>query len=372
MKKYWKYTDGTARWKYNSPFENWLSYRADNSEFMKILYVAFYRIIDGKFYKNGLKFIDKEIDTFVSLGGVIPFSRKRLVRDMVYSLHRFGAMFNEYFLYEFYNKNVFGRNEYICDKERYDYYRMMNKDENIELFDNKGKTYELFKEFYAREFLSITSIAQKDEFIKFAEKNKEIIIKPLSSSGGRNIFKCSVTKENASETFDKILKDGPFVAEEIIIQSEEMAKFHPASLNTVRVSTVLSGGKAEIFAPFIRIGRGGSVVDNTSSGGVFANVDEKTGIVVSKAVSKKGETFCVHPDTYIPIIGFQIPEWDKAIELVTKLAQVVSSNRYTAWDIAHTPKGWVMVEGNARGEFTSQMPDKKGRKNQLMELIKNK
>ena len=39
--KYWKYTDGNARWKYDSSFENWLAKCADNNEIMKMLYVLF-------------------------------------------------------------------------------------------------------------------------------------------------------------------------------------------------------------------------------------------------------------------------------------------------------------------------------------------
>ena len=70
--KYWKYTDGTARWKYDSPFENWLSRRADESEWMKALYVGFYRLIDGAFYRGGLPFIDREIANFQQLGGTLP------------------------------------------------------------------------------------------------------------------------------------------------------------------------------------------------------------------------------------------------------------------------------------------------------------
>ena len=37
---------GTAIWKLDTPFENWLSYRADKSEFLKKLYVLYYKIFD--------------------------------------------------------------------------------------------------------------------------------------------------------------------------------------------------------------------------------------------------------------------------------------------------------------------------------------
>ncbi len=368
-KKYWKFTDGTARWKYDSPFENYLSHLADHNEFMKMLYVLFYRIIDGSFYKNGLKFIDNEIENFTKRGGKLVVSRKKTIRDMVYSLHRFGAMFDEYFLYEFYNKNVFGREEYICDKYRYDYYRLMNKDENRQFFDDKGKTYQLFKEFYKRDVLSVESREQREAFLEFIKKHTKVIIKPLASSGGRNVRKCEINSEESEELFEILLGEGPFVIEELVIQTEAMAQFHPASLNTVRVPTIVTRKGTAIFAPYFRTGRGDSIVDNGFAGGILAAVDEESGIITSLGTNEKGEQFLKHPDTQVPILGFQLPEWDKAVELVTKLSKVIPDNRYAAWDIAHTKQGWVMIEGNARGQILSQMADKKGRKKQLFELI---
>lgn len=367
--KYWKYTDGTARWKYDSPFENWLSRRADESEWMKALYVGFYRLIDGSFYRGGLPFIDREIANFQQLGGTLPWPRKRIVRDMVYSLHRFGAMFNEYFRYEFYLKNAAGRDEYICDKARYDYYRRMNRTENLPIFDDKGKTYQYFGAFYGREVLAVESAAQKADFAAFVCRHASVMIKPLGSSGGRNIRKLTIAPEAADTFFDETLAKGPFIAEEVIVQAPELAQFHPASLNTVRLPTITVGEEVHVFGPFLRLGTGGSVVDNAFAGGCFACIDEETGIVSSPACSKSGQVFLKHPDTDLPIIGFRLPEWDKAVALAAQLAAVVPDNHYAAWDLAYSDKGWVMVEGNARGEFVMQMPDKVGRKRRLLALI---
>lgn len=369
MKKYWRYTDGTARWKYDSPFENWLSHRADHSECMKFLYVGFYRLFDKTFYEKGLPLAERAIDTFLQSGGKLPFSRKKAVRDMVYSLHRFGTMFNEYFLFEFYNKNVYGRETFICDKRRYEYYRLMNKDENIQLFDNKQETYRLFHPYYKRALLTVESAEQLDAFITFVKEHPTVIIKPLASSGGRGVHKRTVSQEGAQAVFRELLKSGAFIVEEAVVQSNIMAQFHPSSLNTVRVPTIIANGKARVFAPFFRMGSGGSVVDNAFGGGIFAAVDETTGIVISPAVNKNGQSFIKHPDTGATIIGFQLPEWDKAVALVQELATVVKGNRYTAWDLAYTDNGWVMIEGNARGEFVGQMASKVGRREDLMQLI---
>ncbi len=370
MKTYWRYTDNAARWKYDSPFENWLSHRADHNEWVKCLYVGFYRLFDRGFYQKGLPLVEREIDTFLQSGGKLPFSRKKTVRDMVYSLHRFGTMFNEYFLFEFYNKNVYGRETFITDKRRYEYYRLMNKDENLQLFNNKWETYRLFQPYYKRAVMVVESADQLDAFVVFVKEHPTVIVKPLEGTGGRNVHKRDVPQECAQEVFHELLASGAFVVEEVVVQSDIMAQFHPASLNTVRVPTVVTGGKAQVFAPFFRMGSGGSVVDNAFSGGIFATVDETTGIVISQAVNKSGQSFIKHPDTGVTIMGFQLPEWDKAVAFVQELATVVKGNRYTAWDLAYTDNGWVMIEGNARGEFVGQMADKRGRLAQLMELIK--
>ena len=211
----------------------------------------------------------------------------------------------------------------------------MNETQNLDIFNNKGKTYELFKSYYGREILCVDSVEQKACFVEFAKKHKTLMIKPIDGTGGKNVSKIYIENDNVEKIFDEVFSDGGFVAEEVIVSSKEMAKFHPKSLNTVRVPTIISKGKVEVFGPFIRLGTGESIVDNAFSGGIFACVDEKTGVVVSKACNKKGQYFIKHPDTDEMIVGFQLPDWDEAIALVSKLAQVVKGNRYTGWDLAH-------------------------------------
>ena len=46
--------------------------------------------------------------------------------------------------------------------------------------------------------------------------------------------------------------------------------------------------------------------------------------------------------------------------LVKQMAQVIPSVRYVGWDVALTPNGWVMIEGNDKGQFVWQVADRKG------------
>ncbi len=364
---------GTAVWKIDTHFENWLAKKADKSEFFKRLYVLYYKIFDRKYYSKGLQMIDSAIADFRKCNDEIylRLSRKALVRDMIYTLHRFGADFQEYFVFEFYNRNTFGREEFITNKLRYKYYHMLNNDENFFLFEDKKKTFEIFGEFYGRDVLPVDSEESKEAFLEFCKKHPTFMYKPVGGAEGRGIQKITVdSSEQAESFFNDSIGKGRFLAEEMIAQDERMSALHKESVNTVRVPALICKGEVKIFHPFLRIGMGNAVVDNNGFGGIAASVDAETGIVYTRGLTKKGHWYIKHPDTNAQIVGFQLPEWDSAIALAKKLTPMVEGTRYIAWDFALTEKGWVVVEANALGGVCPlQGQDKIGRKYELLELI---
>lgn len=152
-------------------------------------------------------------------------------------------------------------------------------------------------------------------------------------------------------------------------RNEVRASLHPQSVNTVRISTLKIGGKIHIIHPFFRVGRGEDVVDNAAKGGIFGVIDKETGIV-TRACDELGNRYVVHPDTKKPIVGFSIPQWEVAVDLSLKLAKVVPESVFTGWDLALTDKGWVMVEGNSRGQFICfQMATQNGFRKELEGLL---
>ena len=167
MKKI-KSKDGIAGWKIDSPIERFLAKKADNNLFGKKLYVLFYQIFDKPYYNKGLKLIEKTMNEFCDKDIL---QNKVLcneyIIDMIYSLHRFGCMFDEYFLYDFYHKNTPGRLEYITDKIRYNYYEKFNGYNHLALFNDKLKTYELFKKYYHRNVIGIYSLDDKSNLDSF-------------------------------------------------------------------------------------------------------------------------------------------------------------------------------------------------------------
>ena len=59
--KYFTVAESISRWKIDTPFENWLGRKADNSNIWKRLYVLYYRLFDRIYYKKGLELAKREI-----------------------------------------------------------------------------------------------------------------------------------------------------------------------------------------------------------------------------------------------------------------------------------------------------------------------
>lgn len=138
------------------------------------------------------------------------------------------------------------------------------------------------------------------------------------------------------------------IVEEIIVQAEEMAKFHPESVNTIRFVTFYHNEIINKICAIIRIGRGGSIVDNACAGGIYAPIDLETGIVETAGTDFNLNKYIHHPYTIAQILGAQIPKWKELNELVKEIVKVVPQMKQVGWDFALTDNGWVMVEGNGR------------------------
>lgn len=279
-------------------------------------------------------------------------------------------MFDEYFLYDFYHKNIQGRLEYITDKIRWDYYSKLNGYDNLDLFNDKLKTYEVFKAYCNRKVCGIYSMDDIQILSNCFNSDDNVIVKPINSSGGRGV---QITKYNELN-IENLLCDFPdgIILEEVLQNHKEFLKFNESSLNSVRVATIRLDTEVVVSFAYARFGRKGSCVDNAFLGGIIANVDIETG-VITNAKDEKGKEYIYHPDSNCRFIGYEIPMWEEAKALVKELAQVIPENRYTGWDIAFIKDGeigkWVMIEANPRGQFVSQIATGKGIRREIDYLI---
>ena len=332
-------------------------------------YMKFRREVLGRNRKNAIAAIEK-----FGKGDLPDAEKKAMVEDMLRCARKDSFTFDDYFQLQLWRMSDAERHEYISDSERVLICERMNRPENQKIFDDKALTAEVFRKYYQRETLGFRSGKDLDRIKAFLTGRKAVIAKPLSSACGKGVSIVTVDGDVNRIAEDLIASycSGIFaggILEELVIQDDRMKAAHPQSVNTVRVPTIRLNDRVVIFHPYYRVGRGGSVVDNAGAGGIICAVDAETGLVVG-AADELGIHYTVHPETGAPRIGFQIPEWEAAVKLARELAMVIPTNRYTGWDLALTDKGWVLIEGNARGQFVCQIPLKHGFRQEIEGYLK--
>ncbi|MBQ9756843.1 MAG: hypothetical protein IJW15_00275 [Clostridia bacterium] len=340
-----------------------------NNRAIRYLY---YTVVGGVLKRNKLKKVAAKTLCDFGVSFENENAKEKYINDMVNTYARYGFGFAEYLCLRFGEKSKTERLQFVADWEHLGYACTLNNHKNDELFDNKWKTYGKFKEFYGREVVFFDNENQFEQFKEFVSSHLKFIIKPLDLSCGRGIQ--IIKSEDYDWTKEKFVSmlteyNGRFIMEELIVQVEEIAKLHPASVNTVRVPTVRMDDETLIITPFFRVGQNGKHVDNGGAGGIICAVNAETGCVFG-AADENGNTFTTHPQTQEQLIGFQLPRWDEAKNLVKQLVNVIPDNRYTGWDLALTDSGWVLVEANRRGQFLWQIPSQIGFRSEINSILK--
>ncbi|MCL2767975.1 MAG: hypothetical protein FWE49_04550 [Synergistaceae bacterium] len=270
----------------------------------------------------------------------------RLRTDIQSCKKDFGADISDYFTLGFEQKNSEERKKYITEESRFRYYEVLNKDEDIEIFHDKYRTYEIFKPFYLREVVLINDESDRDKYYDFITKHPDFVVKTCRGASGTGVSVVNVEKGKEDSAFRKLAQKMPLILEERIVQKDTMAALHPESINTCRITTVLLNDGCHILNPAVRIGRGSGIIDNAGAGGLFAPVDVESGKILQDAFDIYGLRYSKHPESNIVFSSFIVPEWEEALALAEKLCRVIPTTRYTGWDLALSDKGWMMVEGN--------------------------
>lgn len=301
--------------------------------------------------------------------------------DMIYCLLRYGSYYDEYFLFDFEGKDNAYRSSFITESVRMSYYPRMNQPKNTGMLENKFSTYRKFQDYFKREMLQIRSTykitdERLSEFEAFVTRHPSFVVKPIYASYGNGFRIVIISEYESPADAYRVLHKRGVVVEELIVQDPEMGILHPQSVNTLRIPTVISRdeqGEEQVYLynPTLRVGKNGSVIDNTSSGGICALIDKETGLLYTDGADKRGNYYERHPDTGVAFKGFRIPQWEEAVALVKEAALQVPGNHYTGWDLALSEgRGWCMVEANCHAQMSGmQFVPRVGRKPELENLI---
>jgi hypothetical protein len=184
---------------------------------------------------------------------------------------------------------------------------------------------------------------------------ERLILKPIFGHGGNGI--CILEQDDYGIIVHTPSSDLPLsdfqlecsvVVQQFIKQDPRIAAIWPSSVNTIRVVTLLqpSGDVLNVTAS-MRFGVGKAYVDNWSAGGVSIGVDLKTGKLRKVAYDKRGNQYLRHPSSQVLFEGFQIPEWQRVLELAHRVQRGLPFCRMLGLDICLDEQGDpILIEIN--------------------------
>jgi len=294
--------------------------------------------------------------------------------DMISCGFKYQAGYEDYVLFDFANVPKDRRETYLTRGGNNTLIKELNDPAYRRNFDDKAKFLTNFSEYAKRKHFDLRR-AKKDDFISWAKTQDTFMAKVVDGDGGKGINKFKVSLiEDMDALYVELLKNEMYIIEETVIQHEKMASLNPSSINTIRVYTVFNKESRKIYAPFafVRVGRGG-FVDNYHSGGMTSKVDIPTGKILFPCADRNNDVYETHPITGVSFVGFEIPMWEEVIDMCIHAAMKITKIGYVGWDVAITPDGPLLIEGNTYPGYDIPqnplfLPDKVGIK-PIMEKI---
>lgn len=184
-------------------------------------------------------------------------------------------------------------------------------------------------------------------------RRKSIFIKPIDLNGGKNSFAINMNEISDDEKLKKsydLLNSGKFIYQEKLKQHRDINRIYSQSINTVRVHSLYNQEKdeVELISALMRFGKDGVEVDNGSAGGLYVAVDLNNWRLIGNGknyYSNGGTIFKSHPNSNTFFNGFELPFKEEVYPLIDK-AHRLFPNKMIGWDLAFTPDGITIVEGN--------------------------
>ena len=194
-----------------------------------------------------------------------------------------------------------------------------------------------------------------------ASQSGDLFIKKLTGECGESCYSLenlspgdkTLAVNNLSmtmEEFSATLQGSEFIIQRRIAQHEQLSALNPSCVNTIRIVTVVGkhSKTPKIFAHFLRLGIN-SIVDNRATGGIAVLIDEN-GVLRGDGF---GHTFICseHPVTGQQFEGYALPYWEDVCQLVLSAHNALKDIPSIGWDVAITPTGPILLEGNDNWEI---------------------
>jgi hypothetical protein len=141
----------------------------------------------------------------------------------------------------------------------------------------------------------------------------------------------------------------PIILQPRVANHADLMPVSGNGLSTVRIITIRNRDDApQVALACYRMPTGQSVVDNFAAGGIAAGVNLDTGVLTTGVVKTDFvQRILRHPDSGASIAELALPYWRDVCDLAVSAHRTFPSMVSVGWDVAITPGGPILVEGNA-------------------------
>lgn len=205
-------------------------------------------------------------------------------------------------------------------------------------------------------------------FMAFTKRHTSFYAKKnFKAAGvGTRVYRNVDTEEERQSAYKTCQEEELTIIEAFIEQHDVICEIYPHVVNTIRIHTMRTkDGIKIVLTPEFYIPSGGekdTVHSKKDRYNLF--IDIKSGKLWDKAfridalgLTSYGETS--HCDTGTVFGDITIPYWEKVKEMVIDGASYIPELSYIGWDVAITPEGPVIIEGNAISGLLSSYQVKK-------------
>lgn len=183
---------------------------------------------------------------------------------------------------------------------------------------------------------------------------RELVAKPSDGEGGDGVVMLGACADLAalSARIAALPRSrGVLVVQPRVATHPGLADLALNALPTVRVVTMLDEtGRPEVVSATFRFASVPEAeVDNMKAGGLIAGVDLARGALGPACRGYGGGDHGVHPATGAAVTGRVLPDWPATMALAACAhAEAFADYVLIGWDIAMTPDGPTLIEGNGK------------------------
>jgi Sugar-transfer associated ATP-grasp len=299
----------------------------------------------------------------------------KIIGELIRLLVLYKEMPTHYFSRYLFKRKIVNVTQYLPNKFLYKLKAKFNDALARELLEDKLLFDTYFRQFHipvlgvvAHNQQNIFSFQGQEQAIDTAEvftawlkklfdkiQDDSIFIKKTKHSyHGDNIhkvYKNELDHEVAMADLFSTLKHEAYLFQRTATQHTQLTAFNPSCLNTLRIDTFIDKeGKAEVISAYLRTNIANHYIDNDRKSGCEISIDleagklKKHGYLALKYNGLKMPDH--HPTSNMVFESFLIPAFNEAIYLALQAATHVPALRLVGWDVAISPAGPVLVEGN--------------------------